>query len=242
MATRNRIFFRQLLLNLAIAATAAGALAFATSQGSQPSKAINALASTSSTPFPAPTTDAALASMPGTKTVVFAGGCFWGMEAVFEHVQGVTDVVSGYSGGSAESANYGEVSAGRTEHAEAVQVTYDPSKVTYGQLLKVYFSVAHDPTEVDRQGPDVGRQYRSAIFWGNQEERAIAQSYIAQLNEAGIFDAPIATQLAALDRFYAAEEYHQDFITHNPNYPYVVIHDLPKIARLQAQFPEMYVE
>lgn len=242
MSSHNRTLFRQLLFNTTLAAAAAGALAFATSHVSQSTKTANASTSTASPAFPDPLKDTSLAATSGTKTVVFAGGCFWGVEAVFEHVQGVTDVVSGYSGGSAESANYTDVSAGQTDHAEAVQITYDASKISYGQLLKVYFSVAHDPTHVDRQGPDIGRQYRSAIFWGTDEERAIAQSYMTQLNDAGIFDAPVATRLEPFDQFYAAEEYHQDFITHNPNYPYVIIHDLPKIDRLQAQFPDLYVE
>ncbi len=176
----------------------------------------------------------------GQKTAVFAGGCFWGVEAVFEHVKGVSDVVSGFSGGSADTATYDEVSFGQTGHAEAVKITYDPTQVSYAQLLKIYFSVAHDPTQVNRQGPDSGTQYRSAIFFTNPEQQKIAQSYIDQLNQSKVFDRAIATQLVPLTEFYAAEDYHQNFIAHNPTYPYVVIHDLPKLAQLQKQFPDVY--
>lgn len=176
----------------------------------------------------------------GTQTAVFAGGCFWGVEAVFERVKGVADVVSGFSGGNAATANYNAVSFGVTGHAEAVKITYDPAQVSYSQLLKVYFAVAHDPTQLNRQGPDSGTQYRSAIFFTNEAQRKTAQAYIDQLNQAQVFRQPIVTQLAPLDKFYAAEEYHQNFIDRNPNYPYVVIHDLPKLAHLQKQFPNLY--
>jgi peptide-methionine (S)-S-oxide reductase len=176
----------------------------------------------------------------GSQTAVFAGGCFWGVEAVFEHVKGVSDVVSGFSGGEKSTASYDEVSDGKTSHAEAVKITYDPAQISYGQLLKIYFAVAHDPTEVNRQGPDSGTQYRSAIFFTNPEQQKTAQAYIDQLTEAKVFRRPIATQLNPLQEFYAAEEYHQNFIARNPNYPYVVVNDLPKLKQLEKQFPNLY--
>jgi peptide-methionine (S)-S-oxide reductase len=175
----------------------------------------------------------------GKQTIVLAGGCFWGVEAVFEKLQGVSTVVSGYAGGSAETANYGAVSSGATGHAEVVQITYDPQQISLGQLLKVFFAVAHDPTEVDRQGPDQGTQYRSAIFFADAKQQKVAKAYIAQLNQGKVFSRPIATKLTALTKFYPAEEHHQDFIAHNPTYPYVVVHDLPKLDQLQQQFPEL---
>lgn len=190
--------------------------------------------------IPNPTTDMPKATAKGKQVAVLAGGCFWGVEAVFEHLNGVSNVVSGFSGDSAPTANYLRVSSGQTKHAEAVQITYDPSQITYGQLLRVYFSVAHNPTEVNRQGPDVGPQYRSAIFFANDRQKQIAQAYIQQLNTAKSFSKSIATQLVPLDKFYAAEEYHQNFITRNPTYPYVVAHDLPKLKQLQKLFPTMY--
>lgn len=162
------------------------------------------------------------------------------MEAVFEHLKGVDNVVSGYSGGSAATANYEAVSSGETGHAESVKITYEPSQISFGQLLKVYFLVAHDPTQLNRQDSDWGKQYRSAIFFANNEQKQVAQAYIAQLNKAHSFRKPIVTQLVSLNSFYAAEEYHQEFIDRNPNYPYVVVHDLPKLAQLQKQFPDMY--
>ncbi len=181
-----------------------------------------------------------IAEPSGQKTAVLAGGCFWGMEAVFERVKGVSDVVSGFSGGSADTATYDQVSRGQTAHAEAVKITYDPTQVSYAQLLKIYFSVVHDPTQVNRQGPDSGTQYRSAIFFASPEQQKIAQAYINQLNQSKVFDRAIATQLAPLTEFYAAEDYHQNFIVHNPANPYVVVHDLPKLAQLQKQFPDIY--
>jgi peptide-methionine (S)-S-oxide reductase len=187
-----------------------------------------------------PAVDISAASASEEQTAVFAGGCFWGMEGVFEHLRGVSEVLTGYAGGSAESANYPQVSAGSTEHAESVQITYDPSQISYGELLKIYFFVAHDPTQLNRQGPDHGEQYRSAIFAANDEQKQVAQAYIDQLNTAEVFDQPIVTQVAPLDEFYAAEDYHQNFIKRNPLNPYVVVHDLPQIRQLQAQFPEMY--
>lgn len=205
-----------------------------------PGRAITGSTSTVSTAPIDPTLDILASAETGEKTVVLAGGCFWGMEAVFEHLKGVSNVVSGFSGGSAATANYAAVSMGATEHAEAVQITYDPSQITYGQLLKVYFFVAHNPTELNRQGPDVGTQYRSAIFFANDEEKQVAQAYIDQLNNARIFDQAIVTQLAPLTNFYAAEDYHQEFVERHPNHPYVVIHDLPKLEQLRQQFPDLY--
>jgi peptide-methionine (S)-S-oxide reductase len=189
---------------------------------------------------PNPTIDLPLAAATGTQTAVFAGGCFWGMEAVFEHVKGVVDVVSGFSGGTAATAHYGEVSAGLTDHAESVKITYDPSKISYGQLLQIFFSVAHDPTQVNRQGPDAGRQYRSAIFFANPAQQKVAQAYLNQLKQSQVFNQPISTQVEPLTGFYAAESYHQNFIARNPYYPYVVVHDLPKLNQLQKQFPDLY--
>jgi peptide-methionine (S)-S-oxide reductase len=178
----------------------------------------------------------------GMKTAVFAGGCFWGTEAVFEHLKGVANVVSGYSGGSAATANYEAVGSGLTGHAESIRVTYDPSQISYEQLLKIYFYVAHDPTQLNRQGPDRGTQYRSAIFFSDIEQQQIAAAYIERLNQTKSFSNPVVTQLVPLESFYAAEDYHQDFIVHNPNYPYVVAHDLPKLAQLRKQFPDIYKE
>ncbi len=174
------------------------------------------------------------------QTAVLSGGCFWGMEAVFEHLKGVSNVVSGFSGGSAATANYEIVSSGMTGHAESVKITYDPSQISYSQLLKIYFLVAHDPTQLNAQGPDTGTQYRSAIFFANDEQKRVAQSYIDQLNTKHVFPKQIVTQLVPLKGFYQAEEYHQHFIDRNPMYPYVVVNDLPKLAQLQAQFPKMY--
>ncbi|MBI4293588.1 MAG: peptide-methionine (S)-S-oxide reductase MsrA [Betaproteobacteria bacterium] len=189
-------------------------------------------------PLPDPKVDVALAS--ATQTAVFAGGCFWGVEAVFEHLKGVAQAVSGYSGGSANTARYDRVSSGGTGHAEAVRVTYDPSRITYGQLLKVFFSVAHDPTELNRQGPDVGTQYRSAIFYANEEQKRVAEAYIAQLQAARVFRRPIVTQVNPLRAFHEAEPYHQDYLVRNPTQPYIVIHDLPKLANLQRQYPALF--
>ena len=176
----------------------------------------------------------------GQQTAVFAGGCFWGVDAVFKHVKGVTRVASGYSGGSATTAHYETVSTGTTGHAESVEVTFDSSKVSYADLLRVFFSVAHDPTELNRQGPDEGPQYRSAIFYADEQQRQTALEYIAQLNKAGTFRAPIVTQVVPLKQFYPAEAYHQDFLGRHPNYPYIVYNDLPKLKELQKQFPGLY--
>lgn len=192
-------------------------------------------------PLPDPRIDAPLAKTKGVQTAVFAGGCFWGVEGVFEHVKGVTQVVAGYSGGSVDKPSYEQVSSGTTGHAESVRVSYDPSRISFGQLLKVFFSVAHDPTELNRQGPDTGTQYRSAIFFANDEQKRVADAYIAQLQAARTFPRPIVTQVAPLKAFYAAEAYHQHYLELNPNQPYIVINDLPKIANLKRQFPALYV-
>ena len=191
--------------------------------------------------LPDPKVDTPLAAAKGTKTAVFAGGCFWGVEAVFKHVKGVTQSVSGYAGGDAKTAKYEIVSSGDTGHAESVRVTYDPSRITYGQLLKVFFSVAHDPTELNRQGPDTGTQYRSAIFFADAEQKRVADAYIAQLQAARAFPRPIVTQVAPLKAFYEAEAYHQNYLAQHPDQPYIVINDLPKLANLQKQFPALYV-
>jgi peptide-methionine (S)-S-oxide reductase len=176
------------------------------------------------------------------ETLVLSGGCFWGVQGVFEHVQGVRRAVSGYAGGSAATAHYEIVSGGDTGHAESVQVTYDPAQISYGELLQIFFSVAHDPTELNYQGPDHGSQYRSAIFPANPQQQQIADRYIAQLNQAGVFHTPIVTKTDALHGFYPAEEYHQDFLEQNPSYPYIVINDLPKVHKLKQLFPERYRE
>ncbi|MBD2021274.1 peptide-methionine (S)-S-oxide reductase MsrA [Leptolyngbya sp. FACHB-36] len=190
--------------------------------------------------LPDPATDILASTAKGEQTVVLAGGCFWGVEGVFEHVKGVSDVVSGYAGGSAATAHYPIVSLGQTNHAESVKITYDPAQISYAQLLKIYFSVAHDPTQLNRQGPDSGTQYRSAIFFANSEQKRVAQTYIDQLNQAQTFRESIVTQLTPLNEFYPAEEHHQNFITHHPNHPYVVVHDLPKLKQLEAQFSDQY--
>ena len=171
---------------------------------------------------------------------VFAGGCFWGVEAVFEHVKGVSEVTSGYSGGTAKTANYDAVSGGDTKHAEAVQIKFDSSKVTYEQLLAVFFAVAHNPTELNRQGPDTGAQYRSAIFYTGDAQKQLATDYIAKLTADKIYEKPIVTQIAALEKYYEAEDYHQDYLVKNPNERYIVVHDQPKIENLRKTFPDLY--
>jgi peptide-methionine (S)-S-oxide reductase len=175
----------------------------------------------------------------GRQTAVFAGGCFWCTEAVFEQLKGVTKVISGYAGGSKESAKYNLVSSGGTQHAESIEIHYDPSQITYGQLLKVFFAVAHDPTALNYQGPDHGYQYRSAIFYRNDEQKRVAEAYVKQLTEAKSFKKPIVTKISALPAFYPAEEYHQDFVKRNPNHPYVVVNARPKLKKLQDHFPEL---
>jgi peptide-methionine (S)-S-oxide reductase len=186
-----------------------------------------------------PPIDIPATKVKGTKKIVLAGGCFWGIEAVFEDLEGVSSVVSGYSGGTAATANYDLVSTGTTGHAEAVEITYDPQQISYGGLLKIYFLIAHDPTQVNRQEPDSGTQYRSAIFFNDPDQQKVAEAYINKLNEAHVFTTPIATQVVPLTKFYAAEEYHQNFIARNPNQAYVVRYDLPKLAQLRQQFPSL---
>jgi peptide-methionine (S)-S-oxide reductase len=188
--------------------------------------------------FPAPAND--LPATGQTATAVFAGGCFWGVEAVFDHVKGVKEAVSGYAGGNKTTARYETVETGRTGHAESVQVTYDPTKVSYGKLLQVYFSVAHDPTELNRQGPDEGTQYRSVIFYSTDDQKRVAEAYIQQLNDAKVFKHKIVTQLTPLTGFYAAEDYHQHYLEHNPSNPYIVYNDLPKLRHLKQQFPDLW--
>ncbi len=190
--------------------------------------------------LPDPKIDVPLAAANGPQTAVFAGGCFWGVDAVFKHVKGVVRAASGYAGGSASTAKYEQVSTGTTGHAESVRITYDPSQISYGQLLKVFFSVAHDPTQLNRQGPDTGTQYRSAIFYTNAEQKRVAESYMAQLQAARAFGQPIVTQVTPLTAFYEAEAYHQDYVAHHPDEPYIVFNDLPKVANLQRQFPSLY--
>jgi peptide-methionine (S)-S-oxide reductase len=191
--------------------------------------------------LPDPKVDETQAPTQGRETVVFAGGCFWGIQAVFEHVKGVTKATAGYSGGTVKNPSYEDVSSGETGHAESVQVVYDPSKITFGQLLKVFFSVAHDPTQLNRQGPDEGTQYRSAIFYETPDQQRIAQAYVAQLTDARVFSRPIVTQIVPFTAFYRAEDYHQDYAVMHPDNPYIMMNDLPKVSNLKKQFPAMYV-
>lgn len=193
-------------------------------------------------PVAAPTVDAPLAASPGKASIVVSGGCFWGVQAVFQHVKGVISATSGYAGGKSDTAHYELVSDGNTGHAESVQVVYDPAQISLGQLLRVFFSVAHDPTELNRQGPDTGTQYRSAIWFSNADQQRIAAAYIKQLNTAKAFGKPIVTQLSPLPAFYAAEDYHQDYARLHPDDLYIAINDRPKVTHLQEQFPKLYVE
>jgi peptide-methionine (S)-S-oxide reductase len=193
-------------------------------------------------PIPPAKVDAPLAQAAGKDTAVFAGGCFWGTQAVFERVKGVIDTTAGYAGGSAATATYNQVVTETTGHAESVQVIYDPARITYGQLLRIFFSVVHDPTELNRQGPDVGTSYRSAIFYTNDEQKRIATAYIAQLDAAKVFPKRIVTELTPLKGFYRGEDYHQDYALKNPTNPYIKICDLPKISALKEQFPELFVD
>lgn len=194
----------------------------------------------SSRRVPAPTADLTATPTAKTENAVFAGGCFWGVQGVFQHVKGVSNAVSGYAGGPAKMARYEDVGSGRTGHAEAVRITYDPQQVSYGKLLQIYFSVAHDPTELNRQGPDTGTQYRSTVFAENAEQARIARDYIAQLNQAKTYGKPLATTIELSKPFYAAEDYHQDYLTLHSNQPYIAINDLPKIDDLKKLFPESY--
>jgi peptide-methionine (S)-S-oxide reductase len=190
--------------------------------------------------IPAPAVDAPAAEATGSQTAVLAGGCFWGLQGMFEHVKGVTKVVAGYSGGSKETAHYEMVGTERTGHAESVEITFDPKQVTFGQLLQLYFAVAHDPTELNRQGPDSGPSYRSEIFFKTPTQQKVAEAYVAQLNQAKVFDRPIVTKIEPEKGFYPAEDYHQDFLIHNPTYPYIVRNDLPKIDALHKVYPQFY--
>lgn len=191
-------------------------------------------------PFPKPAMDEPLAAAKGQESAVLAGGCFWGVQAVFEHLKGVTSVTAGYSGGRTKSPGYEMVSSGLTGHAESVSISFDPSQITYGQILMVYFAVAHDPTQLNRQGPDTGSQYRSAIFYSNEQQKRIAQAYVAQLDAASVYAQKIVTQIVPFEAFYPAEGYHQDYLANHPTDPYIVYNDLPKLERLKQQFSELY--
>ena len=197
-------------------------------------------AAASSVALPNPAVDAPLAAKSSKETAVVAGGCFWGIQTVFQHVKGVKDATSGYSGGSVASPTYEDVSSGDTGHAESVKITFDPSQVSYGQLLKVFFSVAHDPTQLNRQGPDTGSQYRSVIFYANDEQKHIAEAYISQLTQAKSFPRPIVTQVVPLKAFYMAEGYHQNYAMLHPDNPYIAINDAPKVEHLRQQLPDLY--
>ena len=200
----------------------------------------SASAANANVALPEPAADA-VALKASTQTAVFAGGCFWGVDAVFKHVKGVTRVVSGYAGGAASTAHYEDVGSGSTGHAEAVEVTYDPAVVSYGTLLKVFFIVAHDPTELNRQGPDSGTQYRSTVFVANDAQRSATSAYIAELTKAGVYRRPIVTTLEPLKTFYAAEAYHQNYLALHPNQAYIVINDMPKLAVLKQKMPELFI-
>ncbi len=191
--------------------------------------------------IPPPAVDASPAGS-GLQTAVLAGGCFWGVQAVYQHTKGVTKALSGYAGGQKDTAHYEMVGTGRTGHAESVSITYDPQQISYGKILQIYFSVAHNPTELNRQGPDFGTQYRSAIFYADDEQKRIASAYIAQLQQAQVFGSSIVTKLEPLAGFYAAEDYHQDFLVLHPSYPYIVFNDLPKLDNLKQAFPDYYRE
>ena len=224
-----RINMLNSLTKMFAAAPIAALIACSTASAANPNVAI-----------PEPAADA-VALKAGTQTAVFAGGCFWGVDAVFKHVKGVTHVVSGYAGGAASTARYDVVGSGSTGHAEAVEVTYDPTVVSYGTLLKVFFTVAHDPTELNRQGPDTGTQYRSTIFFSNDTQRVAAAAYIADLTKAGVYHRPIVTTLESLKGFFAAEDYHQNYLALHPNQPYIVINDMPKLVVLKQKLPELFV-
>jgi peptide-methionine (S)-S-oxide reductase len=216
-----------------VVATVTGQLVFAANKSSS-AKPNNS--------FPKPAIDQPVASTRGQDTAVLSGGCFWGVQAVFQHTRGVLSATSGYAGGDSNSAKYDIVSTGNTGHAESVKVIYDPSQITYGQILMIFFSVAHNPTELNKQGPDWGTQYRSSIFYSTDEQKRIAEAYIAQLDTAKIYPQKIVTQVVPLNGFYAAEGYHQDYLKHHPNNPYIAINDLPKLADLKKQFPDLYRE
>ena len=221
---------RRTALAFLLAATTAQTLAF-----TMPSRAAE-----EAVVIPAPAVDAAPAS--GIQTAVLAGGCFWGVQGVFQHTAGVVNAVSGYAGGTKATADYKAVSSGRTDHAESVEIKYDPKKISYGKILQIYFSVVHDPTQLNRQGPDVGPQYRSAIFTTSDEQKKVAEAYIAQLNAAKVFKKPIVTKLGPLEAFYPAEAYHQDYLTLHPNQPYIAYNDIPKVENLKKLFADNYIE
>ena len=221
---------RRTALAFLLAATTALTLAF-----TMPSRAAE-----EAVVIPAPAVDAAAAS--GIQTAVLAGGCFWGVQGVFQHTAGVVNAVSGYAGGTKATADYKAVSSGRTDHAESVEIKYDPKKISYGKILQIYFSVVHDPTQLNRQGPDVGPQYRSAIFTTSDEQKKVAEAYIAQLNAAKVFKKPIVTKLGPLEAFYPAEAYHQDYLTLHPNQPYIAYNDIPKVENLKKLFADNYIE
>ncbi len=221
-------------LSLSLCAAALGALAI-TTFAVAPS-----LAAEEAVIIPAPTSDAQAAN--GIQTAVLAGGCFWGVQGVFQHTAGVVNAVSGYAGGSKATADYNMVSTGTTGHAESVEVKYDPKKISYGKILQIYFSVVHDPTQLNRQGPDSGTQYRSAIFTTSDEQRKVADAYIAQLNAAKVYKKPIVTKVGPLEAFYPAEAYHQDYLTLHPNQPYIAYNDIPKVENLKKIFAENYIE
>jgi peptide-methionine (S)-S-oxide reductase len=192
--------------------------------------------------IPTPVVDVPAAQATAPQTAVLAGGCFWGLQGMFEHVEGVTKVVAGYSGGSQATAHYEMVGTETTGHAESVEITFDPKKISYGQLLRLYFAIAHDPTELDRQGPDSGPSYRSEIFFNSPAQEQVAKAYVDQLNKAKIFRGPIVTKVEPLKGFYKAEDYHQDFLIHNPHYGYIVVNDMPKIYALKKVYPDLYRE
>jgi len=230
-AARPGSFYRRACLRLAGTAVLAGAAWFAFQAPGRAAEAVFHV--------PPPAADLP-ADGARTATAVLAGGCFWGVQAVFQHVEGVTQALSGYAGGSADTADYDSVSSGGTGHAEAVQITYDPSRVSYGQLLQIYFSVAHDPTQRNRQGPDTGTQYRSAIFPASEAQRRVAEAYIAQLDRSGAYSRPLATTVEPLQGFYPAEQYHQDYLVRHPDSPYIVINDRPKVENLAKEYPGLY--
>ncbi|MBI5321140.1 peptide-methionine (S)-S-oxide reductase MsrA [Bradyrhizobium sp.] len=221
-------FSRLSLCAAAIGALAIAAFAIAPSRAAEEAVII-----------PAPAVDARDAD--GIQTAVLAGGCFWGVQGVFQHTAGVINAVSGYSGGTKETADYNLVSSGRTSHAEAVEIKYDPKKISYGKILQIFFSVVHDPTQLNRQGPDTGPQYRSAIFFANDEQKKVAEAYIDQLNAAKVYRKPIVTRIDRLNAFYAAEDYHQDYLTLHPNQPYIVFNDIPKVEALKKIFADNYI-
>lgn len=190
--------------------------------------------------YPKPAVDAPLAASKSEETAVLAGGCFWGIQAVFQHLKGVTSSTSGYSGGAAKTAHYEEVSTGETGHAESVKIVFDPSQISYGQILMIFFSVGHNPTELNRQGPDYGTQYRSSIFFANDQQKKIAEAYISQLNAAKIYAQPIVTKVVPLQAFYPAEDYHQDYLKNHTYEPYIMMNDLPKLASLKKEYPDLY--